>query len=52
MKAAFAPGFQEDDERMARAARGAFRATFRVGTPLHRRLLGLVNPAGSLTRMI
>ena len=52
MKAAFAPGFEKDDERMARAARGAFRATFRVGTPLPRRLLGLVNPAGSLTRMI
>ncbi len=52
LKAAFARVFEAEDERTARAASRAFRAAFRAGTPLLRRLLGLVNPAGSLTRMI
>lgn len=52
MKAAFSSLFDSEDERAARAASRAFRAAFRAGTPLPRRLLGLVNPAGSLARMI
>ncbi|MGA2613062.1 MAG: transglutaminase-like domain-containing protein [Spirochaetia bacterium] len=52
MKAAFSSLFDSEDERTARAASSAFRAAFRAGTPLPRRLLGLVNPAGSLARMI
>jgi transglutaminase-like putative cysteine protease len=52
MKAAFAFLFQEADERAARAASQAFRVAFRASTPLPRRLLGLINPVGSMARMI
>lgn len=52
MKASFAAAFGKADELAARAASREFRAAFRARTPFARRLLGLVNPIGSLARMI
>ena len=52
LKAAFARGFDATDERSARAASGAFRSGLRLRTSLPRRLLGVINPVGSLERRI
>ena len=52
MKASFAAAFGKADELAARAASREFRAGFRACMPFPRRLLGLVNPVGSLARMI
>ncbi len=52
LKAAFARLFDEADARTARRVSREFRAAFRKRIPLARRLLGVLNPAGSFTRMI
>ena len=52
LKAAFARLFNEADARTARRVSREFRAAFRKRIPLARRLLGVLNPAGSFTRMI
>ncbi len=51
LKAAFAECFDEGDERSARAATRAFRAAFRAGVPLPRRLFGAITPVNSRARM-
>ncbi|HUI69091.1 MAG TPA: transglutaminase domain-containing protein [Spirochaetia bacterium] len=52
LKAAFARAFEETDEKRARAASRELRVAFRARLSLATRLLGLINPMGSLTRMM
>jgi transglutaminase-like putative cysteine protease len=52
LKAAFARSFEEFDEQTAHAASRDFRRAFRALVPFGQRFLGMLNPAGVLSRMI
>jgi transglutaminase-like putative cysteine protease len=51
LRAAFARTFDRADEKAARTASREFRAAFHARIPPARRLLGLLNPVGSQSRL-
>ncbi len=50
LEAAFAPAFSDHRYEAARQALSAYRASFRKAVPLWLRMLGFLNPVGSLRR--